>query len=550
MNRLKFLLALSLLSFSIVINAQEQIHYKFRIYLKDKGETNYSVDKPSEFLSREAIERKNRQKAVIDTSDFPISPDYFNLVEKAGGKVVSYSKWFKTLVVDVPDSIRIEQIALLPFVDSVKYVWRGTEKKLTDLARPRLRNDNPEKKVPLNNFLGATQLQFTLHNAEEMVRAGFQGKGMRVGVIDAGFTNFDVIPLFEKIRFRGARNFVPTDDIFHSSDHGTRVLSTMAVNQPNLMMGSAPEASYWLLRSEDAKTEFPVEEDYWVRAVEYADSIGLDIINTSLGYSTFDDPTLNYSHIDLTGKKSIMSLAADKAFEKGMLLVASAGNAGNKKWRKTTPPGDAKNMLTVGAVGVDSLIAPFSSRGYLPDGRIKPDVVSVGFATITIGQNGTIGRANGTSFSSPFLTGLISSLWSINPDLHRSEVIRIVKESADRYHAPDTVYGSGIPDFEKAVAEILKTLPTTNMPISEKSWRIASSSDGNAYIVSLQEPPFTLDSYSISLLDEKGKVVEQLSFEEEASLQIPISPELKKENRFFHLVINEPFIQKTFRIEL
>jgi subtilisin family serine protease len=224
------------------------------------------------------------------------------------------------------------------------------------------------------------------------------------------------------------------------------------------MVGSAPEASYYLLRSEDSKSEFPVEEDYWVRAIEYADSIGLDIINTSLGYSHFDDKALSYTHNDLNGEVSIMSRAADLAFEKGMIVIVSAGNEGEDEWQKSTPPADAKNVIAVGAVSTDSVIAPFSSHGFMADGRIKPDLVSVGRRTITIGEDGTIGRTNGTSLSSPFLAGLITSLWSVNPELHRSKLLDIIIKSADRYENPDTVYGYGIPDFQKALREVEKTL--------------------------------------------------------------------------------------------
>ena len=538
------------LAFVFSVSAQETLHYKFRVYLKDKGAINYSVNRPEEFLSKESIERKKRQNAGIDTSDFPISPDYFTLMQKAGGNVVSYSKWLKTIVVQVPDSAEISKIAKLPFVDSVKYVWRGANRNYVNPVRPRLEKTDCEEAVLFENSLGITQLQFGLHNAHEMAKAGFRGKGIRVGVIDAGFTNFDVIPFFEGINFRGFKNFIPTGEIFSSNDHGTKVLSTMAVNQPNLMMGSAPESMYWLLRSEDVTSEFPVEEDYWVRAIEYADSLGIDIINTSLGYNDFDDKSLDYTHADLTGKKSIMSLAADKAYEKGMLVVVSAGNEGNKDWQKITPPGDALNVVTVGAVGIDSLIASFSSHGHAADGRVKPDLVSVGRATITVGQNGLIGMTNGTSLSSPFLTGLIASLWSINPDLQRAEIVDIVKRSADRYATPDSVYGYGIPDFGKAVTEVLKTLKPVNKKVAIKDWSIEASPSGNVYNVTLTDPEFSLDAYSVSLLDEDGKIIAQHQFDEQNSVQFPVSAEIKRKNKFLHFVINKPFVQKTLRIKI
>ena len=444
-------------------------NFKFRVYLKDKGHNEYTVDNPNQFLTEKAIERKKIQNARIDESDFPISNDYFNLVQKAGGEVISHSKWFKTIVVEVEDSLKIDEISSLSFVDSVKYVWKGIVGNYKKPLRPRLQQNITSETESLDTIFGFSANQFMLHNAEELYKLGFRGKNIQIGVIDAGFTNIDVIPAFENTELLGYENMVPEGDLFSSSDHGVKVLSTMAVNLPGIMIGSAPEASYYLMRSEDVTSEFPVEEDYWVRAVEHADSLGIDLINTSLGYNEFDDTDLNYTHDDLTGKISFMSRAADMAYDKGMLIVVSAGNEGNRTWQKSTPPGDAKNVIAVGAVGTDSLIASFSSHGHMVDGRIKPDLVSVGRSTVTVGKDGTIGYTNGTSLSSPFLAGLIASLWSVNPNLHRSELIDIVMRSSDRYESPDPVYGYGIPNFQKALTEVLKTV-VVEEPVEYKKY--------------------------------------------------------------------------------
>jgi subtilisin family serine protease len=545
---MRYLYTLILLFFFLCSFGQtssQPLHYKFRLYLKDKGVTTYTLNEPGQFLSKKAIERKKRQNVPIDETDFPVSPDYFRLVEKAGGVVVSHSKWLRTMTVQVEDSLSINEILLLPFVDTVKYVWRGTDRISRPELRPRLEKTDCEQAVLMDQPFGYTLGQFRMHNADKLALAGFKGKGVDVGVIDAGFTNFDVIPWFETVDLRGYMNFVPGGDMFAMSDHGTKVLSTMAVNQPGLMMGSAPEAAYWLLRSEDVTSEFPVEEDYWVRAIEYADSLGLDVINTSLGYNHFDDEQLNYSFADLTGEVSMMSLAADMAFEKGMILVVSAGNEGNKPWQKTTPPGDAKNVLAIGAVGTDSLIASFSSRGLMEDGRVKPDLVSVGKNTVTIGQKGAIGITNGTSLSSPFLAGLIASLWSVNPDLHRSELIKIIKESSDRYLTPDSVYGNGIPDFQKAMREMLITLNVAESPIAEHSFSISRTSK-NDFLITLIQPDFSFDAYNVSLLDESGQLIFTRTFEQE-SLKILVPPSLRKTNKFVHLLFKSPDIQQVLR---
>lgn len=548
---MKFLLTLCLLisSFISFAHPSSASHfYKFRVYLSDKGNTGYSLDEPSRFLSRQSLERKERQGVAVDESDLPISRDYYSLVEQAGGEVVAYSKWFSTLVVQMSDSLGISRVETLPFVDSVKYVWRGVDRLHREEARPRLEEDNNSFSVTGTRY-GITDAQFQLHNAYVLADAGFRGKGIGVGVIDAGFTNFDVIPWFDTVELRGYKDFVPGGSLFYSSDHGTKVVSTMAVNRPGRMMGSAPDASYWLLRSEDVTSEFPVEEDYWVQAIEYADSVGVDIVNTSLGYNHFNDSSLNYTHDDLNGKTSFMSRAADMAFKKGMIVVVSAGNEGNKEWQKSTPPSDAKNVLAVGAVGVDSVIASFSSRGQMADGRVKPDLVSVGRGTVTIGQNGLVSFTNGTSLSSPFLAGLIASLWSVNPDMHRSDLMAIVKRSADRYHSPDTIHGYGIPDFLKAVKEVLNTLPVHSKRVIGQEWLIEPDPKGY-YWAKPVAPRFTGDAYRVRLLDEEGVLVSEHSIENSNAVSIPITEEIRKNNAYLHFVVEEPFKLYTYRVRL
>ncbi|MDR1518509.1 MAG: S8 family serine peptidase [Dysgonamonadaceae bacterium] len=534
--------------FALSLSAQDSLpeQYIFRVYLKDKGAVNYSVEKPLEFLTQTAIDRKKRQKAGVDPSDFPISSDYFHQMTLNNAKVVAFSKWFKTFSVQLNDSSQIAGIASLPFVDSVKYVWRGQMRNDIPDTRPRLRMPSCDEIMASGNPFGNAEAQFKLHNAQTMIQAGFRGKGINVAVIDAGFANVDVIPYFSRTNIVGAKSFVPTGHLFSASEHGTKVLSAMAINYPGIMMGSAAEANYLLLRSEDVRSEFPVEEDYWVRAIEYADSVGVDLVNTSLGYYSFDDKSLNYSHSQLTGRVSLMSLAADKAFDKGMIVVCSAGNEGAKPWGKVTSPGDAVNVLTVGAIGLDSTIVSFSSRGLTADRRIKPDVVSIGRQTVSIGEDGLLGHASGTSLSSPFFAGLVASLWSINPDLHRSRIIDIVRQSSGRYLKPDTVYGYGIPDFRKAMVEMLRSLPEHSAQVSDSTCHILPRDEG--YVVQLQNPKF-LSSFSlfpVEIINEKGELVLRANFENQHEAQIPFIKKEKGKALFF--VLRNPLQQKIYKV--
>ena len=549
---MKYFLSLLILFYSFGSFAGHVVlpqYYKFRVYLKDKGEVDYSLDDPNRFLTKEAVERKKKHGVKIDESDFPISGDYLNLVQKAGGEVVSHSKWLKTLVVMVPDSVKIEDIKLLPFVDSVKYVWRGKLDSYRYAPRPRLADVDSHNFGSSSSIYGETEAQFLIHNATNMYDAGFRGKGLKVGVIDAGFTNFDVIPLFNSVNLYAYADFVPQGDIFSANDHGTKVLSTMSVFQPGIMVGSAPEAQYCLLRSEDIVTEFPVEEDYWVRAIEYADSIGVDVVNTSLGYNSFDDSYLNYTHNDLTGRTSIMSIAADIAYDKGIIVVVSAGNEGNKNWKNTTPPGDAFNVISVGAIDTDSVIASFSSYGIMTDGRIKPDFVSVGVQTVTVNQYGIIGTTNGTSLSSPFLAGLITSLWSVNPDLHRSDLIRILWESADKYLETDPVYGSGIINFDLAYNRVLQSLETHSSSVEDNSV-IIKPDKSDSYTVEFINMQYSYADYSIRLLDENGALLSQAAMADSNIISIAIGAEVIKNNDHIHFVIDGPSVNKTYRVKL
>ena len=249
----------------------------------------------------------------------------------------------------------------------------------------------------------------------------------------------------------GVKDFVnPRADLFAESSHGLSVLSCIGMNLPGVMTGTAPEASFWLLRSEDEYSEHLVEQDYWAAAVEFADSVGVDVINTSLGYYAFDDKSKNYTYRDLDGRHALMSRQASRIADKGMVLVCSAGNSGMGSWKKITPPGDAENVLTVGAVNKRALLAPFSSIGNTADNRIKPDVVAVGEGTDVIRTDGNQGKANGTSFSSPVVCGMVACLWQACPRLTAKELLELVRASGDRAGCPDNIYGYGVPDMWKA----------------------------------------------------------------------------------------------------
>lgn len=418
---------------------------KYRISLKDKAATEYSLKKPEKYLSKKAIERRKKQGLSVDSTDLPVCRKYVDAIRKTGVHVVVTGKWDNFVTVSCNDSTLIDEIAGLPFVRSTERVWKGHVQKSTQrdsLINHPLRSDT---------LYGPAVTQIQMSRADLLHEAGFKGQGMTIAVIDAGFHNADKIEAMQNIKVLGTRDFVnPESDIYAENSHGMSVLSCMAMNRPNVMIGTAPEASYWLLRSEDESSEHLVEQDYWAAAIEFADSVGVDLVNTSLGYYSFDDPTKDYRYRDLNGRYALMSREAAKAADKGMVVVCSAGNSGGGSWKKITPPADAENVITVGAVNKKGELAPFSSVGNTADGRVKPDVVAVGLGADVMGTDGNLHRANGTSFSSPIMCGMVACLWQACPKLTAKEIIELVRRSGDRADFPDNIYGYGIPDLWKA----------------------------------------------------------------------------------------------------
>lgn len=431
---------------SVVANSKT---YKYRVLLKDKRHTTCTTENPKEFLSDRAIERRKRQGLKIDSTDFPVCKVYIDRISEQGGKVLLTSKWNNTLLVQVPDEKMAVEFLKNDFVESVKQVWVSSETDSSVKKDRKKEVTNEYNKI--DDYYGVAAEQIRMHNGDSLHLAGFKGDGMHVAVIDAGFYNVDRIKFFKKSRILGTKDFVnPDSDIYAEHNHGLKVFSCMAVNKPHVMVGTAPEASYWLLRSEDNDTEQPVEEDYWAAAIEFADSVGVDVVNTSLGYYAFDNPEYNYNYRQLDGCTSLMSASASMAADKGILVVCSAGNSGASTWKKITPPGDAFGILTVGAVDVDGVNTDFSSVGNTVDGRIKPDVMAVGFRTGVAGTNGGTAYGNGTSFSCPVFCGLVTCLWEACPWLTVKEIIDVVHRASDRYEYPDNIFGYGVTDMWKA----------------------------------------------------------------------------------------------------
>lgn len=451
---MKGLLSILVVALSVAESWAQQDTLKYRILLRDKAATEYSLEHPEAFLSQKALQRRHRQGLEVDSTDLPVCSKYVDEIRRRGVHVVVTGKWENFVTVSCNDTARMERVAMLPFVRSVERVWQAPPQK--EAAEEKASRDSLINQPELypDSLYGKAFAQIQISCGDRLHEAGFRGQGMTIAVIDAGFHNADRITAMQNIRIAGTKDFVDArSDIYAQGSHGMKVLSCMAMNRPGIMTGTAPEATFWLLRSEDEASEHLVEQDYWAAAVEFADSVGVDVLNTSLGYYAFDDKSKDYTLCQLDGRYALMSRQAGHLADKGMILVCSAGNAGMDSWKKITPPGDAINVLTVGAVDKKGVLAPFSSVGNTTDGRIKPDVVAVGLDAEVMDTDGNQGQANGTSFASPIMCGMVACLWQACPQLTAKEVIELVRRSGDRATCPDNIYGYGIPDMWKAYQE-------------------------------------------------------------------------------------------------
>lgn len=423
---------------------------KYFIAFKNKNNNGYSVSNPAAFLSAKSIQRRINQGISIDYSDMPVTPAYVNQISAISGVTVLHRiKWLNGIVIQTTSTVALSVIQSYTYVQS-SVPLNFINNKKEDAVSVNTPSSFPEKIYSYN--YGSSYTQNHQLNIECLHNAGFRGDGMIIAVIDAGFYNVNNNPVFDSLlmqgRLLGTRDFVSRDTmVFEDDIHGAYVLSTMAALSPGNIIGTAPKASYWLLRSEDVSSEYPIEEYYWVRAAEFADSVGADIITSSLGYSTFDNASYNHTYAMMNGKTTPISKAALMASRKGMFVNIAAGNEGDNSWYYITAPADADSICTVGAVDNMGNVASFSSRGPTSDGRIKPDVCAMGVNTALASPNGSVTNGNGTSFATPLIAGAAACLWQAKNNLTNMQLLNLIKQHANYSSNPNNNIGWGIPDF-------------------------------------------------------------------------------------------------------
>ena len=445
----KLLIVLTILSIQQGI-AQSQDAW---VFFADKENVEVSLADPILIMTQEAIDRKELHGTAIDERDVPVNENYITQIKNATGITVrSKSKWMNCVYI-IGSQPNIESLLDLSFVTNVEYA----DKSLNLFPGAPIENKFSLEEAGQNviyNY-GAATNQIEMLSGDYLHELDYSGEGMIVAVLDAGFPSIDTNPGFQKMRdenrILGTYDFeARTENVDGTSSHGFVTSSDIGGFLQNEFVGTAPQASFYFFVTEYTPSETPVEEAWWVEALERSDSLGVDVVNTSLGYRGFDNPNYDHTYEDLDGQTTFSARGANIAFDKGMILVTSAGNGGNTSFPTVGTPGDSPGTLTVGAVNSNGIYVAFSSIGPTVDGRVKPDVMAQGSNAAVINTGGNIDFSSGTSFSSPIMAGVITCLWQSRPDVPNGHIMQIVRESANLYNNPTDQMGYGIPNFENA----------------------------------------------------------------------------------------------------
>jgi serine protease AprX len=464
--------------FSLFLISESQAQFtRYLVKLKNKGGNPFSIANPIAYLSQRAIDRRTKYGIAIDSTDLPVTPSYVTQIRNVPNvTILNVSKWLNSISILTTDANAITTINGFSFVQSVS----GIAARTNENGRPNRDKFELEESVnPLpsserpggieGDYYNYGTLAFNeihLHNAEFLHNIGLRGGSMRVALLDAGFTNYATLKAFDSMnlnnRVLGTWDFVSGNSNVNDHDHGMECLSIIAANIPGQFVGKAPKASFYLYRTEDAPTEYPIEEHNWSCGAEKADSNGTDVISTSLGYTTFDNATFNHTYADMNGNTTMCAIAADLAAKKGMLVFAANGNDGQSGWHFLGTPADGDSVVAIGAVNSSGVVGAFSSYGPSSDLQVKPDLASVGVNTVIQTPGNTIGTGSGTSFACPNMAGMGTCLWQGFPEFNNMKILRAMQQAGSKASNPDDRVGYGIPNMKLAFANLLVDFATSS----------------------------------------------------------------------------------------
>ena len=449
--KIAFVAALLFISQIVFANYPKQYFVAFNF-----KKSNYSLQSPQNYLSARAIARRNRQGIAIDSLDLPVVPFYLDSIKKAGLQIVGITKWLNGVIVNANDSVALNHLQQMWFVKNFVQV-KDAAKSAANISKFGQENflEKASSIISATDISGYAATQIEMLHGEVLHQQGFTGEGMQIAILDGGFTNVNKNLAFQNLwhenRMLGFYDFVhQQDSVFTNAAHGSNVLSLMAGNYPNTFMGTASSASFYLFETENDDSEYPVEEYFWSVGAEKADSLGVDLFNTSLGYTQFDNSKFNHTNADMDGKTTPAAKAASIAGSRGILICIAAGNEGSANWHFISTPADANNILTVGSVNSNREHSIFSSWGPSADGRIKPDVCTMGEKAVVINTSNELNYGSGTSYASPILCGMVACLWQKYPNKTAAEIRDAVRQSAHLFQNPNGAMGYGIPDFRIA----------------------------------------------------------------------------------------------------
>jgi hypothetical protein len=471
--------ALSVLLIFLFASFSKAQFTRYIVKFKNKGSNLYSLSNPSAFLSQRALERRSRYTIPLDSTDLPVTPLYISQVAAIPNvTVLNVSKWLNQVSIQTTDANAINAINNLPFVQKVSGIaarnMNGNGNKNANeevIANLNSHSSKVQSSTDYYDYGVNSANEIHMHKGEFLHNIGLRGETMQIALIDAGFYNYNTLKVFDSLNANNqvletwdfvAGNASVTEDYAH----GMSCLSTIAANIPGQFVGMAPKTSFYLYRTEDVSSEYPIEEHNWVCAAERADSAGTDIISSSLGYSTFDNASLSHTYADLDGSTTMAAIGADLAAKKGILVFIAAGNEGASSWHYIMTPADADSVLTVGAVDINGNKAGFSSYGPTSDGRIKPDVVTIGVNTIIATAFNTVGTSQGTSYACPKMAGLGTCLWQGFPEFNNMKIWNVIRESGSTVSHPSDSLGYGIPDMKLAFTKLLAEFTTSQSSVN------------------------------------------------------------------------------------